>query len=211
MEEDERNEQFTLFLLLIICFFLVIVDLLEMNDIIHSWNYGVTIIGETYESCIKWELYTKTAYGLFSLLGATSAFILTAFILVDRYWFLKRVMHSFLWFNYLIFGPYMLGFCLIGFYNWNNVVYSCDKSNYKVKNITLGNVFSLIGCFFISLSVSLLVGISNTIILYIYSILRKPRGNIIIRKLFWWFVFKNNDPITFIRNTVSQEGNNNNV
>jgi len=29
---------------------------------------------------------------------------------------------------YYIFGPYMLGLCLLGLWNWNNIVYVCDKS-----------------------------------------------------------------------------------
>jgi hypothetical protein len=205
MEDEDRGAFFTLFLLLIISFFLVLVDSLEMYNVINSWSYGVTILGDSFESCVKWELYTKTAFGAFSLLGAISAFILTIFILIDSYWFAEKILHSFLWFNYLVFGPYMLGFCIIGFYNWSNVAYVCDKQNFKIKNVSPPNIFSLVGCFLVSFLVSILVGIFNTTFVYIDSILRKPRGYKLIRKLFWWYIFRNTEPEEFVRRTVRNQ------
>ncbi len=97
----------------------------------------------------------------------------------------------------------MLGFCMIGFLNWSNVVFSCDRQNYSNKILSASNIFSLIGCFIISACITCMVSIYKTVTLYFDSILRRSQGSILIRKLFWWVVFRNREPVDYVRQTVS--------
>lgn len=198
-ENEETGHNFTLLLLLFISVILVLVDGMELYHIIINWEYGMKIITPIFESCIKWELYTKTVFAIFSLLGAFSSVSLVIFLLVDTNWFADKILTTFLYFNYMIFGPYMLGFTIIGFANWNNVVYTCDKQNFNNKIFSPSNTFSLIGCFILSLIITCLVTIYKTVNLYINSTLRRPGGNVLLRKLFWWSVFRNREPVEFVR------------
>jgi hypothetical protein len=202
-ENDERGQNFTLILLLLLSFILVFVDSLELIQLTVSWEIGVGIISPVFDSCIKWELYTKTVFCIFSFLAAISSFILTLFLLINSAWFADKILSTFLYFNYLIFGPYMLGFCFIGFLNWNNVVFTCDRQNYNNKILSASNVFSLVGCFIISLSITCMVSIYKTVTLYFDSILRRSQGSVVLRKLFWWVVFRNREPVDYVRQTVS--------
>jgi hypothetical protein len=173
-----------------------------------NWHYGMLISKPIFETCIKWELYTKTVFAFFSFLGAVSAFTLTMFLIIDTNWFADKILSTFLYFNYLIFGPYMMGFSIIGLANWNNVVYVCDKQNLNNKIISASNMFSLISCFLLSTIITCLVAIYKTITLYIDSTLRRPEGNSILRKFFWWTVFRNREPVEFVRR--AQQANNGN-
>jgi hypothetical protein len=202
-EPDDHGQNITLILLLVLSFILVFVDTLELYQLTVSWQYGVSIISPVFESCIKWELYTKTIFCVFSFLGAISSFILTLFLLISSNWFAEKILSTFLYFNYLIFGPYMLGFCILGFMNWNNVVFTCDRQNYSNKVLSASNVFSLIGCFIIACLITCFVSIYKTVMLYFDSILRRSQGSAILRKLFWWVVFRNREPVEYVRSTVN--------
>lgn len=212
-ENEDRGQNFTLLLLLFISFILVLVDSLEIYHVVLNWEYGMMITTPIFESCIKWELFAKTIFALFSLFGALSAFTLTVFLLIDTNWFADKILSTFLYFNYLIFGPYMLGFSVLGMINWTKVIYICDKQNLNNKIFSPANMFSLLGCFFIALIITFLEAVCSTVNLYFNSILRKPEGSYIIRKLFWWSIFRNSDPIEIVRRAQSQqvqEANNNN-
>ena len=178
-----------------------------------NWQYGTLIITTAFDSCIKWELYTKTAFAIFSLFGALSSLIISAFLIIDTNWFISKGMTSFLYFNYLVFGPYMLGFATLGIIKWTNVAYVCDKQNFNHKNISPANIFSLVSCFTLSLSITVFVAIYKTMDIFIQSITSKPGGSVVIRKIFWWAVFRNREPVEFVRR-AQQEGifqNNTNV
>ncbi len=214
-EESENNENnqsgidYTLYLLLIISSILLLVDLIELYRVILNWQYGLQLSPYQFETCIRWDLYTKTTFSVFSILGAISSFSLVACLLIDQNIFTEKILTSFLYFNYLIFGPYMLGFCIIGISNWNNVVKTCDRQNYKNMVFSPGNMLSLIGCFVLSLMVTFMVVSYNTTIVYMDSIRKRPGGSNILRKLFWWCVFKNREPVEFIRITQGDNNNNN--
>lgn len=209
MEENEdRGQNITLVLLLLISFILLFVDSLELYGLIQNWEFGTSVISPIFESCIKWELYNKSIFSIFSFLGAVSAFMLTLFLLINSTYFAENILATFLYFNYVVFGPYMLGFCILGFINWNNVVYQCDRQSFNNKLFSISNFFSLIACFILSLMVTLLVSVYKTINIYVDSILRKPKGSFILRKLFWWTIFRNREPVEFVRRTVNNNNNN---
>jgi hypothetical protein len=208
---DETNHNISLYFLFIISSILVFVDSIDMYHVIKNWEVAsnnVLTAPPVIESCIKWELYSKTTFSLLSLFGAFSALFLSTFLIIDTNYFAEKLLNTYLYFNYIMFGPYMLGICILGFFNWSKVVYQCDKQNMNNKILSLTNMVTLISCFMMSLFITALMAILKTVNLYINSTLRRPEGNVIIRKLFWWVVFRNKEPVEFIRQ-AQQLGNNN--
>ena len=204
-ENEERGHYLVQIFLMIISFVLLVVDSIEMYNTIKTWEIGLLIISPIYDNCLKWELYTKTVFLCFSLCLNLSCVCLTI-LLLDIEKFIEKYLSSYLYFNYMVFGPYMLAFCFLGLVNWGSVVYICDKQNLGNKVLSSTNMFYLIGCTLISAMILGSVSVYKTTSLYEDSILRKPEGSVIIRKMFWWIVFRNKEPVEFVRN--AQAGNN---
>ena len=178
-----------LYLMLIVCLILVIVDIIEILKLQNIWNLKASFDLDFYQKCIKPDLLVKTAFSCFSLLAAISACLLVFLMICAMDYFANYFLHSFFYLNYLVFGLYMLGMSIFGMINWNDVAYSCDASSGE-KIYSIGNIFSLIGCFILSLIITLGVNIFETFELYTNSILRRDDGSEILRNLFWKTVFK---------------------
>lgn len=215
MEGGTISTNITLYLMLAICLVLVSVDIIELIKLINSWGLKNKIEEFFFENCIKVDLLVKTAFSIFSLLAALSALTLVVMMIISLEIFVNKYLGSFLYINYIIFGLYMLGFSLFGIINWNEVAYICDKKNPNVKIFSVGNMFSLIGCFALSLVITFGVSLYETISLYSDSILRRETGSKTLRTIFWWFVFRgrnneNNHPQNQ-RNNNQLEIENNNI
>jgi hypothetical protein len=212
-QESNRGVNCLMLILLCIAIVLVFIDFLELYNLFLSWRVSVNL--PLFESCLKYELISRTIFSAFSFLCALSALLLTIFIIINTLWFAEKALSSYLYFNYLMFGPYMFGFSLLGFIFWSDVVYVCDRVNPNPDNKILspGNLFSLITCFIISFSLTIAFSVYKTITIYIDSAMRRPDGNMALRKLFWWFVLRNRDPIELVRQAQEQnynrENNNN--
>jgi hypothetical protein len=190
-EENRTGTDISLVFLFVVSTILVTVDLMEINSILYSWKYGLLIVHVVFDSCLKWELITKTVFGIFSFGAAISAFILSLGLLINADKFVNKFLEAFLYFNWLFFGPYMLGFAILAICYWNNVVYVCDKNNIDNKVITPATVFSIFSCLIIS-SIIVISKSAYEIILFIHdSITRKPDGNAMVRKVFWYYAFRN--------------------
>jgi hypothetical protein len=200
------SNNFTIYLMLIICVILVSVDSIEMYRIVFAWNYAGKAEPAAFNQCFRKELILKTIFGCFSFMAAISAFLLTLFISVSVDFFIDKILPTFLYLNYFIFGPYMLGFAVYGFINWDEVVFQCDRHQYEVKVLSISNMFSLIGCFVMSLVVTLAVAAYEVIMLYIDSILRREGGNKYLRSVFWWAVLRTRGP-NFLRLDNNEQNN----
>ena len=179
----------TLYLMLTICLILVSVDILEMVKLINAWAMKNKIEPFYFETCIKSDLLVKTAFSIFSLLAAFSAFLLVVMMIVAMEFFINKLLSAFLYLNYMVFGLYMLGFSIFGLVHWNDVAYMCDRKFPNEKVFSIGNMFSLIGCFVLSLVITFGVSIYETMTLYSDSILRRNTGSKLLRTVFWWVVF----------------------
>ena len=67
------------------------------------------------------------------------------------------------------------------------------------KILSQSNLLSLIACFILSSFITGLVLIIKTINIYFNSILNRPGGSPILKKLFWKIIFRNREPIQFVR------------
>ena len=177
-----------LYLMLTVCIVLVIVDIIEILKLQNIWNLKSTVDTKFYQTCIKPDLLVKTAFSSFSLLAAISACLLVGLMIISMNYFLMFFLNCFLYLNYMIFGLYMLAMTIFGMLHWNDVAYICDTKTGK-RIYSIGNIFSLIGCFILSLIITLGVNIYETLELYSNSILRRDDGSDILRNLFWKTVF----------------------
>ena len=217
-----------LYLMLTVCIVLVIVDIIEILKLQNIWNLKSTVDTKFYQTCIKPDLLVKTAFSCFSLLAAISASLLVGLMIISMDFFLLFHLNSLLYLNYMVFGLYMLAMTIFGMFHWNDVAYICDTKTGK-RIYSIGNIFSLIGCFILSLIITLGVNIYETLELYSNSILRRDDGSDILRNLFWKTVFNgrneylNNisgdrrvrlmNPVLInhnLNNDVNNQGNNNN-
>jgi hypothetical protein len=188
-EDPRASNNTTIYILLFVVLIICAINTMELYHVYNSWIFGMQ--APAFEGCIKYELITKTCFSIFSFLAPLCVCFLIFFILLSSNWVIDKLLPCFLYFIYLIFGPYMLGCCIIGFYNWSEVVYICDKQNNGNKIFSQAVCFTLIICVLVSLSLTLMVSIYETVSLYTGSVMRKPNGSAIIRKTFWWVALKN--------------------
>jgi len=199
MDAERASENTILYILLVTSLILVMIDTFEFIQIIKNWGNLNSMPYNVFETCFKWEFYAKTIFCIYSLMGALSAFILIKFLIFNANYFIEKFLPTYRVFNYIIFGPYLLGFSLLGLYNWNDVVFVCDKQNLKIKILSHSNLFSLIACFLLSLLITGLIMIVRAINIYFNSILNRPGGSPLIKKAFWKIIFRNREPVQFVR------------
>ena len=204
--EGSLTNNFTIYLMLVVCIILLSVDCYELYKISLSWSYIHKFDPILFNTCIKKELIIKTIYASLSFFSALASFLLTLFLTISIEFFIEKLLVAYMHFIYVIFGPMMLAFSLFGLLNWNQVVQVCDRKNYSNQIFSFGNAVSLIGCFTLSLFVTIGVTIYETVLLYINSIIRRENGSKALRSVFWWVIMKTNP--NAIRGLYGQNGAN---
>lgn len=183
--EENNTSDFTLYILLSVSGLLVIIDGLELIHMIYNWQYGFLIIKPIFENCIKYELISKTIFSIYSFISAFSALSLTLFLLSSQEFFLGKFLKSYLFINYIFFGPMMAALSLLGIYHWEESVYVCDKNNLNNKELSVSNSVTIIGCFLLSLLITIVVEFFESFNFLLDSILKRETGSQIIGKFFW--------------------------
>jgi len=183
--EEGNTTDFTSYILLCVSGLLVFIDGLELMHIISNWQTDSLFILPVFEKCIKYELITKTIFALFSLISALSAFHLSFFLLFWQSFFLEKFLDTFLFVNYIFFGPLLLSVSLLGVHFWDDVGYVCEKNDLKIKEISASNTMTIFGCFLISVILTLLVEFFNSLNFVLDSIMKRNSGSPIIGKFFW--------------------------
>jgi len=209
--EDENNSDFTLYILLIVSGILMMVDGLELIHTILNWHYGFMIVEPVFQKCIKYELISKTIFTHFSFFAALSAFSLTLFLIVCQDFFVKKLINTYMNLNYIIFGPLLLTFTSLGFFLWEDVTNICNKNNLNVKEFSLSNAISLIGCFFISVFITTIVEFSVSINFLMNSLMKREGGSNFIGKLFWSTVHRRHNNRNNNRNRENSNSSNDNI
>lgn len=208
--ENSISNNFTIYLMLIVCLILLSVDSYELYRISFAWNSVPKFDPVLFNTCIKKDLILKTVYSIFSFKAALAAFLLTLFITISVEFFIDKILTTFIQLVYIIFGPIMMGFCIVAFFNWDDVAYVCDRRNYAHQIFSISNVVSVIGCFIISLIITLASSVYETVVLYINSIVRRENESKILRAIFWWVIIKTNPNVVrnFYQNRRQQDNEN---
>jgi hypothetical protein len=212
MEDQNLSNNFTLYLLLLMSLLFVAVDFLELSRVTKNWELKTSMDNQVFEQCIKHPLLAKMAFSIFSLLSAISATVLTLCLAISVDFFTEKGIKSYIHMNYVLFGPYMLGFCILGLINWDNIMYLCDRHDFNIKVFSVSTLFNLAGCLILSFLITGGSAIHNCVMNYTDAILRREGGPTLLRSIFWWAVLKNrsNEMVNRLNGRHNEERNRNN-
>lgn len=211
---NENGSQTGIKIIVLLSLVLLLLDLFEFcttfTTIIH---YNEIYSIEIFNECIKYQSIAQLFFALFGSFAAISACLLSLGLVISFDLFIDKLLQCFLYYNYNIFGPFLLGSCFIGGYYFKQSAYICDEHQNKHLHFTM--VFSLFFSFIISVCITIIYSmISSTSLLY-YSIRFQPNGNVIIGRMFWFFIQNRvqsslNNEIVNNPNNRSNDNNNNN-
>ena len=211
MEESSHNSSnFSLFLILIVCTLFVSLDAYELYKSCESWNVSIVLFDNMYfENCVKFQMLSKIIFTIFSFLAALSSVIITSCILISIDFFISKLLKTYVQMNILIFGPYLLGLSLLGFFHWQEIFYVCENviiNSQIKKNFSSTIFFNSVACFVISSILTVGFMVYNCFEIYANSITDRRDGNGILKKIFWCVVlrFRRRDEQ---RNVLTREQN----
>ena len=187
---DHNNSNTTnkspIFILLIgsiIFLFLDIFSLYYSYDNISSYN----ITKNLYSQCLKYKAFSEMFLSLIASLAALSAILLSVGFIINKDFFLDKLFESYAYYNYFIFGPFLLFTSIFGFINYKKIGYSCEEIP---DNISIN--FTMLFCLVIILLLGSVITCGySTIHMLEYmndSIKFKNNSNYFLGKAFWKYV-----------------------
>jgi len=214
MEHDDENSfsnNIALYMFSLVSLILVSIDGIGLYNISLQWQQSTTFTAVVFEDCLKWQLITKSCFTLFSFFSAFSSFVICICLVAEPKYFVNKLLPTYMYYNYFIFGPIMLALCICGIVNWDNIANVCrlDQDNAFDRVFSFNNVLTLITCLIISLVITLLVVATKTVCLYVDSLTNGPDGVSFIRKIVYWVVLRTNSPSELIR--LARNENNNTI
>jgi len=197
MDDNQEESRIALKIVFILSLLLVSMDILEIYFAYGQLKQTSTSIDQiVFESCVKYHILSQIFFTFFATLAGISACIMSLGLLINFEFFAVKVMDSFLHFNYLIFGPYLFGSCVLGYYYFNQVAFTCVNTNINKKYLNFSTVLALFICVLFSFVVTLGYSIFWSVRKFIYSIRFRAEGNYVLGRIFWRYVFnRSNDSI----------------
>ena len=155
MDQNLDTSRIALKLVLILSTLLVSMDIFEiyyafqqMSIIAHKIDYY------TFENCVKYHIITQITFTGFATFAGISAFFMSLGLIIDYNFFSDKVIDTFLYWNYIVFGPYLLTSCILGFCYFKYVAYICDSRDMSQFYISFSTLMALIICFFLSFAIT---------------------------------------------------------
>jgi hypothetical protein len=145
-EFDDGPDKTTILFVLISALFLV---LLDVYSLLSSYNELTNYLSKSdsyYNQCSESMIVSEIIFTVFATMVGLSATILSIGFLINTDYFLEKFLTCFVYFNYFIFGPFLLCTSIFGFINFNKIGYTCE---YEPNNVSL-NISMLICLIFIS-------------------------------------------------------------
>ena len=142
---EDNSAIFARNIILNIIFFLtlliVILDFVQLYDSINSLKKYIESdkFNEMYfEECIKYQSFSEIIFGFFGSIAGISACVVGFSLIVNFEYFVEKCLKTFCYFNYVFFGPYLLGCTFLGLHHFNKISYVCsDKNDLSKKNLNL--------------------------------------------------------------------------
>jgi len=208
MEDGQDESRIALKIVFVLSLLLVSMDVMEIyfayTQLIET---STTIDALIFESCVKYHILSQMFFTAFATFAGISACIMSIGLVINFEFFAVKVMDTFLHFNYLIFGPYLFGSCLLGYYNFSKIAFNCDSRNINKTYLNLSTVLALFICILFSFIVTIGYSIFWSLRKFMFSIRFRPEGNYVLGRIFWRYVFnRSNDSIQLANG--GQSGNN---
>jgi len=213
MEQPFLTSRFTFILIFLVSGILVIVDSIEIYVSFKEFHlYGISLDYYVFEKCVKYHMITKIVFSLFSLLAGLSAFLISGLLLINNNFVLEKLIKTFFYWSYLLFGPYFFVVSVIAFWHLNEIAYICDSKDIESSNLSISTLITVIICFGMSLGITLSISVIFVVENFVDSIRFRQSGLRCVGRLFWWCALRNrneNNTENVILNEVVNIDNNN--
>jgi len=189
MEPNIDTSRIALKLVLILSTLLVGMDIFEIYYAFQQMNLiAGKIDSYIFENCVKYHIITQITFTGFATFAGISAFFMSLGLIINYNFFSEKVIDTFLYWNYLVFGPYLLASCVLGFCYFNYVSYVCDSSDMSTSYISFSTLMALIICFFLSFAITCGYSIIQVGYKLLHSIRFNQRGSRFLGRCFWRYV-----------------------
>ena len=124
--------------------------------------------------------------------------------------FFENCMDTFIYFNYLFYGPFLFGVVILCMKYGNEITFIYDIKTLKNIALDYENIFIIFIYIFIAFSITIIGPIFYSFNYFNNSIKFKRYGNYLLGKLFWYFALKNSNGIGLrINNNIGNVPNQN--
>ena len=181
---DDGPDKTTILFVLISALSLVLLDIVSLWSSYNYLTYYLSRSDSYYNQCNESMIVSEIIFTVFATMVGISATILSIGFLINTDYFLDKFLNCFVYFNYFIFGPFLLCTSIFGFINFNKIGYTCE---YDPKNVSL-NISMLICLIFISTLGSIITVGFSTFNIFEYfqdSIKFTNDSDYILGKTFW--------------------------
>ena len=90
---------------------LITLNIMEINQVIKTWDREIIRHSLLFHTCIKWDIINRFAICIFTFCIGLSTLILCIMLMININYFIEKLVSTYIYFNYLLFGPILLGFC----------------------------------------------------------------------------------------------------
>ncbi len=184
MDDHEETTRTALKIVLMLSIILVCMDVLEVYFSFLNLGKAMRILEyNLFEECYKYHILSQMVFTVFATFSGISAFLMSLGLLINYELFITKFIDTFMYLNYMIFGPFLFGLSMLGCLYFSEVVYSCQKGNTDSKYMNMSTLFSMCICAIISIIITFGFSIFYSMNYMMLSI--NGRGNRLIKKLFW--------------------------
>ena len=181
---DDGPNKTTILFVLISALSLVLLDIVSLWSSYDDLTFYLSRSDSYYNKCNESMIVSEIIFTVFATMVGVSATILSIGFLINTDYFLDKFLNCFVYFNYFIFGPFLLCTSIFGFINFNKIGYTCE---YEPNNVSL-NISMLICLIFISTLGSIITVGFSTFNIFEYfqdSIKFTSDSDYILGKTFW--------------------------
>jgi hypothetical protein len=188
--DDQDGSRISLKIVLILSIMLVMMDTYELyftygRLVEYSQKFELIV----FENCIKYHVISQMFFTSFATFSGISAALMSLGLLVNYEFFSVKCIDTFLYLNYIIFGPYLLSTCVLGYSNFGLIAYNCEAGNIDKKYLNFSTLLALLVCSVMSMLLTLGFSVVYGFLKMKNSIRFRSGGNYILGRLFWRYVF----------------------
>lgn len=191
---NEHTSKITIYFILTVSVFFLFLNVFSLYNsyIIISNNLSNNINkNEFYSECIQNQTISEMFFTVLSILASISIIFLSFGFLINNELFMEKFLKSYTYFNYFIFGPFLLCTSFLGFINYNTIGYTCvEKPDDRSINLSM-----LLCLIFVLIFGALITCGYSTIYMFEYmtnSIKFNNNSNYFLGKVFWKFALSRN-------------------
>ena len=154
-DDYQDTSQVDLKIVFVLSILLVTMDLFEVYfAFLHLKKTANAFEPLIFESCVKYHILSQIMFTIFATFAGISACFMSLGLLIDFDFFSNKVIDTFLYLNYLIFGPYLLAACILGYSNFDEVAYNCENGNYQNRYLNFSTLMALSLCVLVSVIIT---------------------------------------------------------